>query len=180
MPRRTVLSVSQRSSFEALPVEPAELARHHALSDEDMAVVRKRRQPRNRLGFAVQLCLMRYPGRILRAGEKPPMEFLAFIADQVGCAVDDFANYAARDQTRREHVALLITQLGLQTFTREHFRSTLRWLVPIATENPKSVFLVGAVLNELRQQGVLHPPLAVVERIVYSATIWMGMARQSG
>lgn len=68
MPRRTVLSTSQRASFEALPVEPVELARHYTLGEADLTLIRKRRRASNRIGFAVQLCLSRYPGRTLRAG----------------------------------------------------------------------------------------------------------------
>lgn len=82
MPRRTVLSTSQRASFEALPVEPVELARHYTLGEADLTLIRKRRRASNRIGFVVQLCLSRYPGRTLRAGEEPPSHFLAFVAEQ--------------------------------------------------------------------------------------------------
>lgn len=171
MPRRSVLSASQRASFEALPIELADLARHYTLSEEDLALIRARRRAENRLGFAVQLCLLRYPGRILRANEQPPGSLIAFVAEQVGCHADDFADYAHRDQTRREHIASLIHHFQLATFTGIHFREMVRWLVFIAVENPKSVFLVGAVLNELRHRRLLHPPLRVVERMVATAQL---------
>jgi hypothetical protein len=169
MPRRIVLSASQRASFEALPVEPVELARHYILNENDLALIHKRRRASNRIGFAVQLCLSRYPGRVLRTGEEPPAPFLAFVAEQTNTNIQDFAEYATRDQTRREHVSFLISEFGLTTFTQANFRDLVRWLRPIAVEHPKSVFLVGAVLNELRHRRILHPPLAVVERIVATA-----------
>ena len=36
--------------------------RHYTLSDEDLQHIGARRRPRNKLGFALQLCALRYPG----------------------------------------------------------------------------------------------------------------------
>jgi TnpA family transposase len=83
MPRRTVLSSSQRERFERLPSETEELVRHYSLSGEDMALIFQRREERNRLGFAVQLCLLRHPGRTLEAGEQVPEKLVAFVAEGV-------------------------------------------------------------------------------------------------
>ena len=55
------------------PVRPATdeaaLLRHYTLSDEDIEQIRVRRGGHNRLGFALQLCAFRYPGRLLAVGE---------------------------------------------------------------------------------------------------------------
>ena len=103
MPWRTVLSKSQREAFERLPVKPSELVRYYTLGPEDLELVRKRRRARNRVGFAVQLCLMRYPGRRLRPGEILPPEILSFVAEQTGDSPSVFEGYANRQETRREH-----------------------------------------------------------------------------
>jgi hypothetical protein len=169
MPHRTVLSAAQRSFFAALPTEHAELAKYYLLSDEDLALVQERRREENRLGFAVQLCLTRYPGRLLRVGEHPPLPLLRFIADQVGADANAFGAYAKRAETRREHALLLQERFALMTFSGHHFREVARWLVPIAVDNPNGNLLVGAVLNELRQRRILHPELTVIERLVAAA-----------
>ncbi|MCA0008652.1 DUF4158 domain-containing protein [Mesorhizobium sp. B264B1A] len=39
----------------------------------------RRREP-NQLGFAIQLCLMRYPGRPLAPNEVPPKAMLDYVA----------------------------------------------------------------------------------------------------
>ena len=171
MPRRTVLSASQRLSFETLPVHHSELARHYTLSDEDLMMIRQRRQSRNRIGFAVQLCLLRYPGRRLRSGETLPHEMLTFIAEQIGEPPTLLAEYATREETRREHFLLLAEAFKFHTFSQNHYRAMIRWLIPIAVEHPKSLFLVGAVLNELRHRQIVHPPLLMVERLVATAEL---------
>lgn len=63
MPRRSILSTAERASLLALPDAEDELIRHYTLSDADLSLIRQRRGDANRLGVAVQLCLLRYPGQ---------------------------------------------------------------------------------------------------------------------
>lgn len=80
MPRRTVLSEEQRAALLALPDDETLLVQHWTLSQDDLAVMVRRRRPHNRLGFAIQLCALRYPGRLLRPGELIPHVSLAFVS----------------------------------------------------------------------------------------------------
>jgi len=166
MPRRKVLAESQRQLFEQIPDDPNYLAQHYTLSLEDIDLVRQRRRASNRLGFAIQLCLMRHPGRSLRTGEKLPKTFIDFVAEQIEDYPTEFIEYAQRDETRREHQLILAKFFGLLTFKTHHFKELVRWLVPIAFDNPRSVFLVGALLNEMQHRCILHPLLLVTERMV--------------
>jgi TnpA family transposase len=72
MPRRVTLTDRQRDALFRLPIEQGELLMHYTLSDEDLGHIRQRRRPRNRFGFALQLCVLRYPGRVLAPGEVMP------------------------------------------------------------------------------------------------------------
>jgi hypothetical protein len=42
-------------------------------SEEDLTMVEERRREHHRLGFAVPLCLLGYPGGPLRPDERPPL-----------------------------------------------------------------------------------------------------------
>ena len=48
-----------------------------------------------------------YPGRGMGPAEQLPEAMIAFVARQLGVRRVDFANYAQRDQTRREHAVEL-------------------------------------------------------------------------
>ena len=65
MPRRSILTERQRSVLFDLPTDQATILRHYTLADDDIELIRTRRHSRNRLGFALQLCAFRYPGRLL-------------------------------------------------------------------------------------------------------------------
>lgn len=83
MPRRSILSTAERDSLLALPDCLDELIQHYSFSETDLAIIRLHRRPENRLGFAVQLCYMRYPGLMLSADKEPSAPLLSFVASQL-------------------------------------------------------------------------------------------------
>ena len=98
--------------------------RHYTLSSEDLALINRRRGDPNRLGFALILCSLRFPGRILQQGEQPPAALCAFVAEQLSLAATQFGDDAKRDQTRREHVLEIENALGLRPLTRRAVSGT--------------------------------------------------------
>ena len=90
--------------------------RHYTLSDTDLAAIRRCRGDHNRLGHALMLCYLRYPGRPLRAGERPPGPLLAFIADQIGVLPESVDEYLIAERNRRCHAAELQDRLQLRPF----------------------------------------------------------------
>ena len=62
MPRRSTLTLAERESLFAVPTDEVELIRRYAFSEQELSVIQQHRGDHNRLGFAVQLCYMRYPG----------------------------------------------------------------------------------------------------------------------
>src|SRR5512134_1563874 len=116
MSRRAVLTNRQRVSLFGLPTNEATLLRHYILTDEDLAHVRRRRRPQNRIGFALQLCALRYPGRLLQPGETIPERMLAFIGAQLGLSGESLIDYGAREATRYQHSAALQRLYGYRPF----------------------------------------------------------------
>lgn len=96
MPRRVTLTDRQREALLHLPVDQGELLRHYTLSDEDLGHIRQRRRAHNRFGFALQLCVLRYPGRVLAPGELIPAQVSDFIAAQLGLTSDDLLGSVAK------------------------------------------------------------------------------------
>src|SRR5215211_4836459 len=105
MPRRRVLTEAQLETLFALPTTEADLALHWTLSPADHAAIQGRRGDHNRLGFTLQLCALRYPGRLLRPGETIPHPALNHLARQLNVDPGALAAYAARFQTRYEQLA---------------------------------------------------------------------------
>ena len=113
MPRKAVLSAAQQAALIAMPSAEHDLRPHYTLSENDLAIIRSKRGPHNRLGFAIQLCYLRFPGQAMTLEAEPPAELLAHVARQIQVTQDVWTEYAARDETRREHGARTAKRLWL-------------------------------------------------------------------
>jgi TnpA family transposase len=167
MATRELLFDAQRIAFERFPeMGVREMVRHYTLSEADLAAVSLKRGPANRLGFAVQLCLLRYPGRPLRPGDVVPLPVIEHIASQVGAPPEAFREYASkRDVTRREHLGEIMRTFGFRPFDASAYRELSRWLAPVAMGTDAGEALVEALLNEMRTRNIVAPALYAVERL---------------
>ena len=164
MPRRSILSATERASLLALPESQDELIRFYTFNESDMALIRQRRGDANRIGFAVQLALLRYPGYALGTEMQLPEPIIEWIARQVRGDVNAWTKYGERDETRREHLQELRAYLGLSTFGLSDFRFLVQILTDLAMQTDKGLLLAEHALEMLRQRRIILPALTVVER----------------
>ncbi len=82
MPRRRLLTPTERASLLTFPTTDDALIRHDPFTEPDLSVIRQRRGNPNRLGFAVQLCYLRSPGFALPPDAEPPAPLLATVGQQ--------------------------------------------------------------------------------------------------
>ena len=169
MPRRSVFSASERDSLLVIPNTQDELIRYYTLSELDLSIIRQHRGAENRLGFAVQLCYMRYPGVMLNAEEKPDPLLLRLVANQLQITEATWSKYGQRDKTRREHLVELQSVFGFQAFTRHHYRDAVHALDDLAWQTDKGIVLGHQLLVHLRHQSILLPSLNVIDRICSEA-----------
>jgi TnpA family transposase len=78
--------------------------------DTDLSTIRQHRGLANRLGFAVQLCCMRYPGMMLAADAEPFAPSLRLVATQLKVPPEAWADYGQREDPSR---ASARTAIGL-------------------------------------------------------------------
>jgi TnpA family transposase len=171
MPRRRVLTDTDLQALFALPTCESDLALHWTLNPTDLSVIQRRRRDHNRLGFALQLCSLRYPGRLLRPGERIPAAALRHLADQLDVAPDTLAVYAARFQTRYEQLEDLRRSFGLVAMERPQRRELLEWLLPVALATTRAPAIATALLDELRRRQIIAPGPSVIERMVAAAVL---------
>jgi TnpA family transposase len=141
MPHRCILTPSERNTLLAFPSERSELIRLYTFSEQDLSVINQRRGDANRLGFAILMCGLRYPGRALTAGELPPNALLTMVARQLGLDPNVWGQYAEREETRREHLSELRIFLGLTPFGLKQFHQSSRWLAERALQTDKGIVL---------------------------------------
>jgi hypothetical protein len=119
------LTAEQRDTFVRIPLNLSErdLGRFYTLSDRDLQIINRHRRPANRLGFAVHLGLLRFPGRTLADAPEVPGRIVQYIAEQLGVDPDVFEHYGERDNATDPTRAPL---RGPRTARRD--RQAARWL----------------------------------------------------
>ena len=164
MPRRSILSATERESLLALPDAKDELIRHYTFNETDLSVIRQRRGAANRLGFAVQLCYLRFPGIFLGVDEPPFPPLLRMVAAQLKVPVESWNDYGQREQTRREHLVELQTVFGFKPFTMSHYRQAVHTLTELALQTDKGIVLASTLVENLRRQSIILPAMNAIER----------------
>ena len=99
MPARIPMTAKQREALLALPMTEEEVIAHHSLDENERAAIARLRSPANQLGYALQLCCLRFPGRYLRRGELLPAIMLDHVAEQIDVDADVIADFAKRGPT---------------------------------------------------------------------------------
>jgi hypothetical protein len=163
--RRQRLSEPQLAELFEPPTEQRELVRYYMLSDADLVMIRRCRGDHNRLGYALMLCYLRFPGRALRAGERPPAPLCAFVADQIEALPSCINEYLATERNRQRHAIECQEHLGLRPFGRLAATEVTEALLARAIENDRLSFLAGAVMQECRARSIVAPPPAALERL---------------
>jgi len=165
MARRIVLTARQRRILYDLPSTESDLLRHYVLSDQDIDYIRQRRRPENKLGFALQVCALRYPGRLLQPGEEIPSSLLAFLGAQIGLSGDELLRYGQRTQTKYEHSTSLQTLYGYTKFDLTSNRDFRDWLKDTAEHAKSNEWLAHAIVVKLRSMKIILPAPTTLERL---------------
>lgn len=160
-----LLTAAQRLQLLRLPSTVRELQELFTFSPGDLDLVRSHRTDRNRIGFAVQLCFLKYPGWAWTPEHEIPPALLRFIASQIEVSPLTFNGYAERDETRREHLSEIQQAYGLDSFSRSHYKALVSWLREQARGTDQGMALITILINEIRRRRVVVPILTVLERL---------------
>jgi TnpA family transposase len=163
-----LLTEDQRKELTQIPpaISDWKIAKYYTLSDTDLQIINQRRRDHNKIGFAVQLCLLRYPGWSLVNVNEVPFSVLSYIAAQISVNIDRYQDYAQREKTRREHLQEIRQTYGFTVFCEADSKRLQTFLIPYALENDNILRLIKLAIEELRRQKIILPGITTIEKIV--------------
>jgi hypothetical protein len=163
--RRQRLSETQIAELFDPPTEQRELVRHYTLSEIDLAAIECCRGDHDRLGHALMRCYLRYPGRALHVGERPPAALLEFIAEQISVFPESIDEYLATERNRQRHAIECQEQFGLRSFGKHVAAELTEALLPQAMEDDRLAHLAALAMETCRQRRIISPSPPALERL---------------
>lgn len=166
------LSAPERGRYQTIPADlPQEdLVRYCFLSPTDHQLVARQRRDHNRLGFALQLTVIRLMNHLPQEWyRKIPDRLVGYIAQQLSINPQALLKYGEREKTLSEHLYTILLYLKRRRWQPLIDSIPLEnWLLERALEHDNEHVLLTLACDWLRDEGILRPAITELERLVVS------------
>lgn len=138
------------------------------LSQDDLEITATLRHDHTRLGYAVQLCTLRFLNTFLTDPTDVPPVVVQTLCHQLGLKDPSvLARYLEREPTRFAHQRQIRKRLGYKEFVGAEVLNLLRWLVSsVQLEETRPIELFDRCTRRLVARGVILPGATVLARLI--------------
>ena len=174
------LDLSTRiSSSPALPeeLELEQLNKYFVLLPADLTEVQGCRGPVNKLGFAIQLCCLRWFGFLLADLRPTPQAIVDILVQQIGInePIDLFL-YPQSKKTLTNHPERIRDYLGFQKCDELQRLRLLNYLTDQVVQLPRIADLMDIACKWLYEKKIVRPATGTLQEIIAEAKT-LGMER---
>lgn len=165
------LSDGERRQHQRIPagLSPEDLLRYCLLPPTDYQLVAGQRRDVNRLGFALQLIIIRLMNHLPQEWYRQvPAGLIAYVAKQLSIAPAVFVGYGEREATLSEHLHLIL-----------HYLKRRRWQ-PIVDTGPLERWLLERALEHDNERVLLRMACEWLQGEEYSTACYHRTRALSG
>ena len=164
------LSEAEHKSLNRFPAEISseDLNRFFLLSDQELTILKQLRAEHNRLGFALQLCCLRYLGFFPEELQLPE-PVVNYVAQQLQLIPELLVFYGKRSSTQREHQRKSQALLGYRRASNSDLLSLEQWLTERALEHNQPLLLFHMACEHLKQQKIIRIGTTILAKTVATA-----------
>ena len=168
MGRRDILTDEERRELFGVPEDRDAMVKLYTLSRADLDLVQARRSDANRLGFAVQLALLRHPG-LAPTEIEVPKRLITFMAEQLDLPLAAIRRYGARPQTVTDHAREAMSALGMRSSNQGDLELMIEAAAQAACAGDRGPTIVQGVLDALKDARIVLPTIGRIERAAIAA-----------
>ena len=165
------LNDDERERLSQFPeqIQEEDITAFFTLSASDMKEIQKQRGEQNQLGYAIQLCALRYMGFSPDSVADAPPEVTEYVAKQLHLNPESLPGYGKRIPTRTVHFQRIKRYLGFQKADANYLQSLSKWLVDRALEHENALLLLNLSCGKLIKDKIVRPGITRLERLVATA-----------
>ena len=166
------LSETERLRLNSFPSDLSneDLIGFFTLSPNDLHQIPANADAANRLGFAVQLVLLRFLGfHLPELTAAVPDKVVDFVAAQINVAPERLDFYGKREQTRSDHQRRIEKYLGYRSATPDDLQFSTEWLTTRSLEHDRPILLLQLLGEHLQNERLVRPGLTILEKMVGTA-----------
>lgn len=173
------LTQEQEKSYGKYTGDPSteELERYFYLDSKDRSLINIRRGDHNKLGFAVQVCTVRFLGDFLESPIDVPESIIQYVAKQLNISdpLETINQYSKRQGTHNEHAGEIKREYGYyeliefpKAFQFVRWIYTRTWL---SYERPSVLFDLSTTW--LIDHKILLPGITTLSRLISKIRDWV-------
>lgn len=166
------LTDDERERLSQFPeqIQDEDITVFFTLSASDMKEIHKQRGEQNQLGYAIQLCALRYMGFSPNSVADAPPDVTEYVAKQLHLNPESLSGYGKRIPTRTVHFQGIKHYLGFRKADANYLQSLSKWLVDRALEHENPLLLLNLSCDKLIKDKIVRPGITRLERLVATAT----------
>ena len=138
-------------------IAPDDLDTYFQLNLEDLKPVRKLRGDANRLGFALQLCCLRFLGFFPSNLHTLSEQIVTYVGGQLLLNPAFLPDYPSREPTLYEHQQQILIHLNYRRATPLDLLALNAWLQERALEHDQPKHIFNLACDYLRRERVVRP-----------------------
>jgi len=165
------LTDDERKCLSQFPeqIQDEDITAFFTLSASDMKEIHRQRGEQNKLGYAIQLCALRYMGFSPNSIADAPLCVTEYVAKQLHLNPESLSGYGKRIPTRTVHFQRIKSYLGFRKADANYMRSLSKWIVDRAIEHENPMLLLNFSCARLIKDKIVRPGITRLERQVATA-----------
>ena len=166
---KELFSQEQRELFMKIPEDELVLAKYYTFSKSDLESIHRHRRDENKIGFALQLALLRYPGWPYSYIKSIPKPVISYIAKQIGTGILPARRYPQRDNTLWQHMKEIKEEYNFISFGEIEQQKVFNYIYKLSLENDDTLYLFDECLNFFRKNKIILPGITTIENLIWEA-----------
>lgn len=162
-----LLTNQERELITQIPADISnnEIIKYYTLSKNDLEIIGKRRNDYNKIGFALQICLLRHKGWTINNYGYIPESIIQYVSKQINVKPKETNKYLRSERNVVFHLREICNNYKYRNFQKKDHTEIKNFLSGCIIENDNCFFLIEKMIEKLKNEKIILPGITIIEKI---------------